>query len=163
METLVVAAVALIGLGSTAVLTALGRLGMGLAAARGRLETLERRLARLEHLGGVTTAPTRARSAASNAVVTRRLDAPKGFAPVGRTLIAVPNLSAVGASKGSRTKASARAELRRRFAVICELADAGGSAESIARATGQPVGRVELVLGLRRRAGAGPAAGPRRP
>ena len=150
METLLVAAVALIGLGSTAALSVLGRLGIRLAALRGRLDVVEGRLARLENPavdGGLRVG------------LTRRVDPPKRAATPGRTLIAVPNLSAVGGSKGARTKASARAELRRRFAVVFELADAGGSAESIARATGQPIGRVELVLGLRKRAG----AGPRRP
>jgi hypothetical protein len=150
MEIFLVAAVSLIGLGSTAALTVLGRLGIRLAALHGRVDVVEGRLARLESPavgGGVRTG------------LVRRVDSPRNGAPAGRTLIAVPNLSAVGASRGARSKASARAELRRRFAVICELADAGASAESIARATGQPIGRVELVLGLRRRAG----AGPRRP
>ena len=42
------------------------------------------------------------------------------------------------------------AELQRRYGAIWEMAERGLNAEAIARASGQPVGHVELVLGLRR-------------
>ena len=38
-------------------------------------------------------------------------------------------------------------------AAIWALADAGAPAEAIARETGQPIGQVELILGLRRQLG----------
>lgn len=41
------------------------------------------------------------------------------------------------------------AEMARRFGGIWDLADSGASPLAIARATGQPIGQVELILGLR--------------
>jgi hypothetical protein len=64
----------------------------------------------------------------------------------GPTLIAIPSLSAIS----SEASAVAAAELGRRFGAIWALADAGQAPEAIARATGQPIGQVELILGLRR-------------
>ena len=69
--------------------------------------------------------------------------------PSGPTLIAVPDLAAPAGD------AAPTVELGRRFGAIWELADAGASAESIARATAQPIGQVELILGLRRQLAAG--------
>jgi hypothetical protein len=57
-------------------------------------------------------------------------------------LIAVPDLTASSSS-------SPPDELARRFGSIWDLAEAGASPESIARDTGQPIGQVELILGLR--------------
>ena len=74
-----------------------------------------------------------------------RLDPAQADGPLGPTLISVPNLAdtpVTGASPG--------ADLLRRFGAICDLADREQSAAAIARATGQPIGLVELVLGLRR-------------
>lgn len=73
----------------------------------------------------------------------RRID--RAGAGAGPTLIAVPDLSG-----GPAEAAEASAELARRFGAIWDLADAGASAEAIARGTGQPIGQVELILGLRR-------------
>jgi hypothetical protein len=61
------------------------------------------------------------------------------------TLIAVPNL----ASAASDREAALHG-LTQRYAAIWTLADTGASAEVIARATGQPIGQIELILGLRR-------------
>ena len=61
------------------------------------------------------------------------------------TLIAVPNLAV---EQGGEP--SSMLEMGRRFAAVWERSEAGESAESIARATGQPVGQVELILGLKR-------------
>ena len=69
----------------------------------------------------------------------------------GPTLIAVPNLS-VAAPEATEMPA----DLARRFGAIWALADAGTSPESIARQTEQPVGQVELILGLRRTRSAEP-------
>jgi len=75
----------------------------------------------------------------------QRIDRAKTTAVGGPTLIVVPSLATTlpGAS------ATAAAELSRRFGAIWAQADSGLSPESIARATGQPIGQVELILGLR--------------
>ena len=61
------------------------------------------------------------------------------------TLIAVPNLE--GAPNDRDVTASG---LKERHAAIWTLAETGATADVIARATGQPVGQIELILGLRR-------------
>jgi hypothetical protein len=61
------------------------------------------------------------------------------------TLIAVPNLEA---SPGDRVENISG--LKERHAAIWALAERGATPEVIARATGQPIGQIELVLGLRR-------------
>ena len=40
--------------------------------------------------------------------------------------------------------------LQQRYAAIWDLADSGASPDVIARATGLPIGQIELILGLRR-------------
>lgn len=65
------------------------------------------------------------------------------------TLIEVPLLRADIATRGP---AAAEAELTRRHAAVFEMADAGRSAPDIARLTGRPIGEIELILALRRRA-----------
>jgi hypothetical protein len=60
-------------------------------------------------------------------------------------LIAVPSL----ASPPPEWQAALGA-LEQRYAAIWTLADTGASPEVIARATGQPIGQIELILGLRR-------------
>jgi hypothetical protein len=60
-------------------------------------------------------------------------------------LIAIPNLAST-ASDREATLSS----LTQRYAAIWTLADTGASADVIARATGQPIGQIELILGLRR-------------
>src|SRR5262249_38188637 len=62
-------------------------------------------------------------------------------------LIAVPNLASTSTSReGNATHST----LAQRYAAIWTLADSGTSPEVIARATGQPIGQIELILGLRR-------------
>ena len=58
----------------------------------------------------------------------------------------MPDLAATAAEPSP-----AATELARRFGAIWDLADAGSTAEAIARRTDQPIGQVELILGLRRR------------
>jgi hypothetical protein len=65
--------------------------------------------------------------------------------PIGPTLIAVPQLGA-----GPTDKEAAMSGLSERYAAIWALADNGAKADGIARATGQPIGHIELILGLRR-------------
>ena len=60
-------------------------------------------------------------------------------------LIAIPNLAS-SASDREATLSS----LNQRYAAIWALADTGASPDVIARATGQPIGQIELILGLRR-------------
>jgi hypothetical protein len=73
----------------------------------------------------------------------RRIDRAEPSAVSGPTLISVPDLAAAPSP-------AAAAELGRRFGAVWELADAGLAPDAIARQTGQPIGQVELVLGLRR-------------
>jgi hypothetical protein len=84
----------------------------------------------------------------------RRVDRTASSAVAGPTLITVPDLSS---SPGEAALASAA--LGRRFGAIWALADSGASAEAIARGTGQPIGQVELILGLRRQLEAATSGG----
>ncbi len=84
----------------------------------------------------------------------RRDDAGQASALAGPTLIAVPDLAAAPAEN-----AAVGEDLARRFGPIWDLADSGASADAIARATGQPIGQVELVLGLRRQLAQAPPGG----
>jgi hypothetical protein len=60
-------------------------------------------------------------------------------------LIAVPNLE--GEPHDRNVTSSA---LKERYAAIWALADTGATPDVIARATGQPIGQIELIFGLRR-------------
>jgi hypothetical protein len=59
-------------------------------------------------------------------------------------IIKVPRLSP------AQDRQAMRNGLSRRYAAIWELAEGGASPDAIARATGQPIGQIELILGLRR-------------
>jgi hypothetical protein len=75
----------------------------------------------------------------------RRFDAEVTQAPAGSSLIAVPNMAAAPVEREASVNG-----LTQRYAAIWMLADQGASAEVIARATGQAIGQIELILGLRR-------------
>jgi hypothetical protein len=60
-------------------------------------------------------------------------------------LIAVPNIEAAPTDREGNING-----LKERHAAIWALADTGATPDVIARATGQPIGQIELVLGLRR-------------
>jgi hypothetical protein len=62
------------------------------------------------------------------------------------TLIAIPDLAALPKDPARQ----AESELGQRHAEVWALADSGSSPEEIARHTGQPIGQVELILGLYR-------------
>jgi hypothetical protein len=64
-------------------------------------------------------------------------------------LISVPRLAA------AQDRQAAQGALGQRYAAIWELAESGASPDAIARATGQPIGQIELILGLRRQMDAG--------
>jgi hypothetical protein len=59
-------------------------------------------------------------------------------------LITVPKLAAV------QDRQAMQGGLSQRYAAIWDLAQNGASPDVIARATGQPIGQIELILGLRR-------------
>ncbi|CAN5813093.1 hypothetical protein BH23PLA1_BH23PLA1_31870 [soil metagenome] len=118
-----------------------------------RLRSLESAIRRLEDIGGLEVRSTEPflrplkedRSARSGRVDPAQPLASSGPSP---TLIAVPDLA--GRAPGGVGFSAASTELGRRFGTVWELAEAGASAEAIARATGQQIGRVELILNLRR-------------
>jgi hypothetical protein len=64
-------------------------------------------------------------------------------------LIRVPRLSP------AQDRQTMENGLSRRYAAIWELAEGGASPDAIARATGQPIGQIELILGLRRQLNSG--------
>jgi hypothetical protein len=74
------------------------------------------------------------------------------------TLISVPDLEATNGDSGASIQG-----IKERHAAIWELADSGATAETIARATGQPIGQIELILGLRRRIDSGKSGLPQQP
>lgn len=61
------------------------------------------------------------------------------------SLISVPNLAA-----GPDDRDASSNLLSQRYAAIWALSDQGATPEVIAKATGQPIGQIELILGLRR-------------
>ena len=65
------------------------------------------------------------------------------------TLITVPKLPA------AQDRPAMHGGIGQRYAAIWELAESGASADAIARATGQPIGQIELILGLRRQMDSG--------
>jgi hypothetical protein len=122
-----------------------------------QLQALEARLERFEELGktpsgegdSVRTQKSRPRWSGPSWPTTgtqQRRD-PAAIRVDGNepTLIAVPNLAAAANDRDVVVNG-----LTQRYAAIWSLAASGSSAEVIARATGQPIGQIELILGLRR-------------
>ncbi len=109
-------------------------------------EGMSRHLGEHGRLPVATNSPEPVREKPQPDRSTHRVD--RAEAPPSPTLIAVPNLAA---SEGEAPELAA-AELAQRYAALWDLAEAGASADSIARTTGQPVGQVELILGLKRHA-----------
>lgn len=109
-----------------------------------RQRALEELIERLERAGRIRPeAPARTHPLGPQ----YRADAPQPSAVTGPTLIAVPDLNA---PTTPQMPSDAAAELAQRFGAVWDLAQKGHPAEAIARATGQPIGQVDLVLGLRR-------------
>lgn len=128
------------------------RLRNTLESVEGRLDVLSERLRPLgsSHVDADAgpVGPPSPRAA-------RRVDRGAPEPSAGPTLIAVPNLAV---TVGPAASPDVSAELGRRFATVWDRAGQGVDAKAIARETGQPVGQVELILGLRRQAVAvGPA------
>jgi hypothetical protein len=140
-----------LGLGLMAAVRACSRRRrMATEALMLRLAALDERVARLESVLNSPPAPAATPLAPSGARAVRA-DPPAIGSDVipGPTLITVPDLSA--RPRGSRPS-SVSPEFSRRFGAVWALADSGAPAEAIARATGHPIGQVELILGLRRQA-----------
>jgi hypothetical protein len=79
-------------------------------------------------------------------LVTPKLPSQREADEPGRTLIAVPDL----ADEDRPLDPQVETELRERHGEIWALAATGRSSEEIARQTGQPIGHVELIVGLYR-------------
>ncbi|MCA1684561.1 MAG: hypothetical protein LC745_00965 [Planctomycetia bacterium] len=126
------------------------RLRADLDGAIRRLDALAGRLSALESQGGGAPPihrplPPAAPSPTPPAVCrVDRAGPPAGTSP---TLITIPDLSAAAGHSSAPGVAS---ELGHRYSTIWEMADRGTPAEAIARDTSQPIGQVELILGLRR-------------
>lgn len=111
-----------------------------------RQRALEELIERLERAGRIRPeAPARTHPLGPQHQ--HRADPPQPSAVTGPTLIAVPDLNAPASPQ---TPSDAATELAQRFGAVWDLAQKGHPAEAIARATGQPIGQVDLVLGLRR-------------
>jgi hypothetical protein len=118
-------------------------------AATLRLDAITRRLeslaeSRTPSHPSVAAAPSAPEPVLGKSRPSLRADRPEP--PPAATLIAVPNLAI---TEGEPPELVA-AELGRRYAALWDLAEAGASSESIAKTTGQPIGEVELILGLKR-------------
>jgi hypothetical protein len=100
---------------------------------------------RLAHAAARRSAAIQAAPVVANSPRAPRRDSAERSVPGGPILIAVPDLTAAGTPPGAEPET-----LSHRYGPIWELADSGASADIIARATGQPIGQVELILGLRR-------------
>lgn len=121
-----------------------------LQSVRGRLDRCESSLSTtLRHDAGAAAPPGLAgpavfrRPAAPGRSRPARDDAAGDDDPREPKLITVPKLAA-----GDRPTVDAG--LGQRYAAIWDLARTGATADVIARATGQPIGQIELILGLRR-------------
>jgi hypothetical protein len=136
-----------------------------------QFKELEDRLGQLESAGseegrgrslGVSRASTRADSPAET---NHRGKSPWWRTPtVGSrgpgelSLIAIPSLEPAQGDRGVTVNV-----LKERYAAIWALADKGATLEQMARATGQPVGQIELILGLRRQIDGTPTSTPHGP
>jgi hypothetical protein len=116
-----------------------------------RLVELRRRIAQLEcrlEPSGTTKIPEPAHAAPTGPRAAARDAAQEAREwPARATLIAVPDL----AREAAPGDPQAGEELGQKHREIWALAEAGTPIEEIARQTGQPIGEVELIVGLRRR------------
>jgi hypothetical protein len=126
-----------------------------------RLGELARRLQQIESRDGIPASdspPERPRRASAADLPAPRLHLGADClaqAPDRPTLIAVPDLAADSQDQALGDDSG----LGQRHAEIWALAAAGASTQEIARQTGQPIGQVELIVGLYRRSSShrGPA------
>lgn len=114
-----------------------------------RFEELNRKVRRIEaRLGEQAEGPRTARTTGPSppAPFSSRRPADRAPAPATSTLIAIPNLAATERPEDPQVES----DLSQRHAEVWTLAATGSSPEEIARQTGQPVGEVELIVGLYR-------------
>ena len=153
-------------LGCLALGVAFARLRSAQAETRTRLDALATRVSRVEAASEPENiAPPRQSSLTSRVDPVAGASADFRGARINRepsrvapTLICVPDLAVEDATAGRPT------DIPRpdgRYNAVWDMAGAGAPAEAIAMATGQPIGQVELILGLSRRlsARAGPNGG----
>jgi hypothetical protein len=120
-----------------------------------RLLVIESRIDELENRGGRAPAEHQNPPAHAATKGSREARRAHAFLDVGDgkdtrndpTLIVVPNLAAEEAESDGR----AGSELGQRHGEVWVLAAAGVPPEEIARQTGQPIGQIELIVGLYRR------------
>jgi hypothetical protein len=122
---------------------ALGELSQQVRELRSRLERCEASLRARGEDASAGSPPGRRPASAGKGAVVRIIDAPREDLNE-PTLIKVPRLAAAEA------RPAMPSGLTQRYAAIWELAESGASPDAIARATGQPIGQIELILGLRR-------------
>jgi hypothetical protein len=123
----------------------------------GRLHDLQVRLERCESSWKTRAGPGKVKPVVSTREWPIMASAPMASSGPGRAaippaaigeespLITVPNLGST-----SPERQATHGALAQRYAAIWTLADSGTSPEVIARATGQPIGQIELILGLQR-------------
>jgi hypothetical protein len=118
----------------------------GVSPSRDRETPFRGKVARENRLGKshLPKGPHRPRIDDERSARADAASADSGSAP---TLIAVPSLAAP--APRSQREATING-ISHRYAAIWSLADSGASADVIARATGQPIGQIELIMGLRR-------------
>lgn len=112
-----------------------------------RFIAIEERISRLHQPASLPSAP-RLVQGGTSPTAPRRIDQPRAFAGEATppaNLISVPNLAVSGVAH-----VSPESDLNQRCASVWDLAEAGASAEAIARTTGHPIGEIELILGLKR-------------
>jgi hypothetical protein len=107
--------------------------------------------------GELRTRPNRTQGRAGMAGPTP-VPCPSLGSPVEPPLIAVPNLAAT-----NHDREAALSSLSQRYTDIWTLAESGAAPDVIARATGQPIGQIELILGLRRKIDGGRTTIPHAP
>jgi hypothetical protein len=110
-----------------------------------------------EPAGDLRPRPIRAPGRAGMAGPTR-VPGPSLESPAESPLIAVPNLGAT-----NHDREATLSSLSLRYTAIWTLAESGAAPDVIARATGQPIGQIELILGLRRQIDGGRTTIPHAP
>ncbi len=126
-----------------------------LVAAADRIRLLEGRMEQIETTA--TVKPPREKHAGDSVVPqgphwSRTLDVrPKRALATHADSVSAPTLISVPSLATPPSERDASVDgISHRYAAIWNLADSGASADVIARATGHPIGQIELIMGLRR-------------
>ncbi len=142
-----IAIMATLAAGLSVLAKVVSKLGQSERVHSAEIAALADQVAQQEKLLAVLTAPAASEDREPKAVFVpaRRWDLPESKSTQRPVLIAVPDLAPPPAES-----VEIPANLVQRFGAIWDLADSGVPIESIARATGHPIGELELILGLRR-------------